>query len=97
MGVCINMEKTHIFGELDLDLSKGVGAIYDEAFRIAEACGYFVDLPKPGNQIIVAGSDGEFATITFDGGILKTVHLYQCDDDGNIIVPVHEIKVEGLN
>lgn len=99
MGVCINMEKTHIFGELDLDLSKGPGSIYDEAFRIAEACGYYIELPKNESKIIVTGSDGEHATILFaKGGKIQKVTLSQTDDDDNIIMPEHEIEiVEGSN
>jgi hypothetical protein len=89
------LPKTHIFGELDLDLSKGPGKIYDEAFRISEMCGYFVDLPKNGKQIIVSGSDNDVGTITFnDEGKVISVHHYQMNDESDIITPVHEVKIE---
>ena len=84
--------KTHIFGELDLNLKLGPDKILKEAIRIAELCGYHVDA---GNGVInVGGSDNDFAIITFnEDGIVKKVQHYATDDDWNIIIPVHEVAM----
>jgi hypothetical protein len=80
--------KTHIFGELDLDLSKGPGRIYDEAFEISEQCGYMVSLGK--SVIIVEGTDGDVAKIKFNRNEQKhfeiKVELYQVSNDKLVLV-----------
>jgi len=84
--------KTHIFGELDLDLTMKPDAIYAEAFRIAECCGY--SILKEDEKILVAGSDNDHCTIWFTVlGKVASVKHYQTDDDGAIITPLHEIQV----
>lgn len=89
----VKVTKTHIFGELDLDLSKGPGTIYDQALDISEQCGYFITLGN--SQIIVEGTDNDVATITFHlKGPRVTVHHYAKDDDGNMVIPVREVKIE---
>ncbi len=86
--------KTHIFGELDLDLSKGPGKIWDEVFRISEICGYYPTLRKSG-QIMVEGSDNDVATICFDkNGNVEQVFHYANDDDGNRVIPLRKVKIE---
>jgi len=37
------MNQIHLFGEMDLDLSKPANEVFKKAFDIAEACGYFVE------------------------------------------------------
>ena len=84
--------KTHIFGELDLDLTKKPDEIYDEVFKISEDCGYMPD--KKNHKIYCSGSDNDHCTIHFTvlGKVARVVH-YQTDDYGAIITPPHEIQV----
>ena len=88
------MSKIHLFGEMDLALSVGApaGAIYDKAFKIAEMCGYFIDLHGK-SQIQLYGSDGEIAVLSFNEHGLYKVHVYQKNDEGDIISPVKEVKI----
>lgn len=62
----------HFFGEMDLNLSLTKDQIYDEAMRIAEACGYMVEWYK--NSIGLLGQDYESAVIMYDkDGHITTV------------------------
>jgi len=56
---------THFFGEMDLDLSKPKEEVYEVAFDISEACGYFVSEWK--NFVELTGRDDEHFKILFDG------------------------------
>ena len=85
--------KTHLFGELDLDLSKSYNAIYKKAFDIGEACGYFADRNKSQTKIRISGSDNNVASIFFENGKVTKVTRAQYTDNGNILVPWAEVKI----
>ncbi len=46
------MSLTHIFGELDLDLSKDFMTIFEKCFDISEACGYFPNRNNNKTEIV---------------------------------------------
>lgn len=87
------MSLTHIFGELDLDLTKSPSQIYKKAFDISEACGYFVDQSKQGTQIIISGSDNCVCKILFKDKKVRKVIRAQFTDSGKIIVPWQEVQI----
>jgi len=84
--------KTHIFGELDLDLTKSFDEIYKKIFYISECCGYMPEHNKEKTLITVSGSDNCIAKISFVSGIVNKVLRKQVADNGEIIVPWHEVK-----
>jgi hypothetical protein len=46
---------TWLFGEMQLDLNESASKVYRRAFKIAEACGYFVEAFK--DHIDIFGED----------------------------------------
>jgi len=82
--------KTHLFGELDLDLDKPAKEIYKEAFRISECCGYFIDSDKV--KIVVSGSDNEICYLFVKDDKVTKIRRAQFSDSRKIIVPWHEVK-----
>jgi len=85
--------KTHIFGELDLDLSKSFDEIYKKIFYISECCGYMPDHNKQKTLITVSGSDNCVAKIEFKNNKVFKVTRMQHSDDLDIIVDWHEVKI----
>ena len=85
--------KTHIFGELDIDLSKSFDEIYKKIFHCSECCGYYPDHNKERTLITVSGSDNCVAKIQFKNNKVFRVTRMQHADGGEIIVPWHEVKI----
>jgi len=76
--------KTHLFGEMDLDLSKGPGKVYDDAFEIAENCGYGITIDT--QLIELYGSDGERVSLHYDhDGKLIRGFTWRVNDNDVII------------
>lgn len=84
---------THLFGELDLDLSKSYDEIYRKAFDIGECCGYFADLVKDKTKIMVSGGDNEACIIYFKDGKVYKVKRAQFQDNGKILVPWQDVQI----
>lgn len=85
------MNKTHLFGEMDLDLDLPFNKIFEKAFHCAESCGYMIDQYKQ-NMIKLYGTDNEIAVIYFKKGIVTKIMRAQYLDGGTLIVPWHEIQ-----
>jgi len=83
---------THLFGELDIDLSKTYNEIYHKLFDIGESCGYYVTQSK--NKLHVSGGDNMAVQIEFTilGKVVKVTRA-QFYDSGEILVNWHEVKV----
>jgi len=83
--------KTHLFGELDIDLDMPPGKIYKKIFEIGESCGYYASTSK--NKIHVSGGDNMACQILFDeNGKVKKITRAQFYDSGEILVKWHEVK-----
>lgn len=54
----------HFFGEMDLDLSHSQKKLSDEAFDIAENCGYFTQ--NSGKYLVLNGIEGEKFILSFN-------------------------------
>ena len=88
--------KTHIFGELDLDLNLGIDAIWEYIKDISGDCGYS---PKRDDDRLITVYDHtsyESAKIIFDGGKVVTVkrtldgknwETYNCEKDQFMVSP----------
>lgn len=72
-------KKTHLFGEMDLDLSKNIAHIHYEALKIASACGYRIG-GNLTNVIHIYGTDLEEVKIYFESTKVKEV--FRSLDDG---------------
>jgi len=75
------MTTTHLFGEMDLDLSQDVDKIYKECFRISEQCGYMPDWDAKNKILNIYGSDYERVKIYFDK-TKKVIKVERSEDDG---------------
>jgi len=86
---------THLFGEMDLDFSVSMQKVIDKAKDIAENCGYSVHVTPSEKKlwIFMSGSDNEQIKITYNVGKLESIERCQLNDEGKVIVPIHEIKV----
>lgn len=86
---------THLFGEMDLDFSQSMNKVIDKAKDIAENCGYYVHVVPSEKKlwIFMSGSDNEQIKITYNVGKLELIERCQTDDEKNVIVPIHEVKV----
>lgn len=86
---------THLFGEMDLDFSQSMQKVIDKAQDIAENCGYYVHVVPSEKKlwIFMSGSDNEQIKITYNVGKLVSIERCQLDDEKNVIVPIHNIKV----
>ena len=65
--------KTHIFGELDLDLKLGIDAVWEHVKDISANCGY---IRKKDSYRLITVYDSmsqEGAKIFFDGGMVATL------------------------
>lgn len=90
------MTQTHIFGELDIDLSKSPKEIFDKIFDIGESCGYYATKSK--NKIHVSGGDNFAAQVLFDDdGKVIEVKRAQFQDNGVILVDWHTIEIGSYN
>lgn len=71
----------HIFGELDLPLADTRDRAYEEAFDIAEQCGYMVR--KIGeDRLEVWGNDlGEHVLLTYDNLARRLVNIHAAIED----------------
>jgi len=71
------MEKTHLFGEMDLDLTKKPNQIYKQVFYISEQCGYMPHQTgdKDSGCITIAGSDCELAKIYYHKDKVEDVKI----------------------
>ena len=88
--------KTHIFGELDLDLKLGIDAVWEHVKDISGDCGYS---PKRDDDRLITVYDHtspESAKIIFDGGMVATVsrtldgknwETYNCEKDQFMVSP----------
>jgi len=86
------MTQTHIFGELDIDLSKSFNQIFTKVFDIGESCGYYATKTK--NKIHVSGGDNYAAQIIFDDeGKVLHVKRAQFQDNGVILVDWHTVEI----
>ena len=83
--------KTHLFGEMDLDLDLSFDEIYKKAFACAEACGYMIDQYKK-NKLKLFGTDNEIVVIYFEKEKVSKVMRAQYSDDKELIVKWHEVK-----
>jgi len=84
---------THIWGELDLDLTKSFKQIFEKIFDISEACGYFPDRNNNKTEIIVSGSDNCICKIHFKNNKVDKVRRAQFSDSGKIIVPWQNVII----
>jgi len=71
--------KTHLFGEMDLNLDVGYQAVKDQAFHIAEACGYFIKYST--NLIELYSNDYDIVKITFEND--KVTKVLRSEDNGS--------------
>ena len=71
--------KTHLFGEMDLNLDVGSKAIRVQAFHIAEACGYFIKYSA--NLIELYSNDYDIVKITFEND--KVAKVLRSEDNGS--------------
>lgn len=56
----------HFFGEMDLDLLHSKKQLSEEAFDIAESCGYFTE--NSGRYLVLNGREGEKLILDFGSG-----------------------------
>jgi len=87
--------KTHLFGEMDLDLDKSFDEIYKKAFDCAESCGYMIDSKQKQPHVLrldLVGCDGEVCKIHFLDGKVNKVMRAQFSDSGQILKDWHEVK-----
>ena len=85
------IQKTHLFGEMDLDLDLSFDEIYKKAFACAEACGYMIDQYKK-NKLKLFGTDNEICVIDFKNEKVIKVMRAQYSDDKKLIVKWHKVK-----
>jgi hypothetical protein len=86
---------THLFGEMDLDFSQSMQKVIDKSEHIAEMCGYSVHVTPSEKKlwIFMSGSDNEQIKITYNVGELVSIERCQLNDEGEVIVPIHQVKV----
>jgi len=84
---------THIFGELDLDLSKSFMQIFEKVFDISEACGYFPDRNNNKTKITCSGSDNYICVIHFKNDKVYKVRRAQFSDNGKIIMEWQDVLI----
>jgi hypothetical protein len=88
--------KTHLFGEMDLDLSKSYKVIAKKAFNIAEMCGYMVQTDPLESYIYMEGADLEVVTVKFfgNGKFDKAIIKQFTDRTGEIVLVSQEVIKE---
>ena len=90
------MTKTHLFGEMDLDLTQTAQDVFNKAYHISEMCGYITEAFD--DHIDIRGEDCDDAFYVINRlhidnkkivGVTKRVYLY---DDNKLL----KIKVVSL-
>ena len=78
-------QKTHLFGEMDLDLTKTFTSVYKDACYIAEQCGYWVrkdNSSEAGMFLEIISNDGYQVNIYFDPENFRVKTVKKSEDDG---------------